>query len=136
MGTYRRIALLSDVSIGGVYSKSPDLYSLLLNVHVGNFFTAAEDICTKLSRPSLASYPGLPSQLFLEPWKNSTFFSMAVEFFHSCEKSREGRPGYEARPSLPTKVFGPCCCPPSHGSVFIIFGESISPGASAVTAAV
>ena len=35
----------------------------------------------------LASYPGLPSQLFLQPWN---------AFFHGCKKSCEGRPGYEA----------------------------------------
>ena len=32
----------------------------------------------------VASYPGLPSQLFSQP------------FFHGCENSCEGRPGYEA----------------------------------------
>ena len=38
-------------------------------------------------------YPGLPSQLFSQPWKTHAFF-------HGCEKSCEGRPGYEASLSL------------------------------------
>ena len=37
----------------------------------------------------LASYPGLLSQLFSQPWKKRVFF-------HGCEKSCERRPGYEA----------------------------------------
>ena len=40
----------------------------------------------------LASYPGLPSQLFSQPWKKKR-----VVFFHGCKKGCEGRPGYEAR---------------------------------------
>ena len=39
-----------------------------------------------VSDASLASYPGLPSQLFSKPWKKSVF--------HGCEKSCEGRPGF------------------------------------------
>ena len=37
----------------------------------------------------LASYPGLPSQLFFVAMEKSH------AFFHGCEKSCEGRPGYE-----------------------------------------
>ena len=37
----------------------------------------------------IASYPGLPSQLFSQPWQKACFC-------HGCEKSCEGRPGYEA----------------------------------------
>ena len=43
---------------------------------------------------SIALYPGLPSQLFSQPWKKATRV-----FFHGCEKSCEGRPGYKASTS-------------------------------------
>ena len=39
----------------------------------------------------IASYPGLPSQLFSQPWK-----SVGKLVFTAVEKSCEGRPGYEA----------------------------------------
>ena len=40
--------------------------------------------------PALALYPGLPSQLF---------FVAVGKRAHGCEKSCEGRPGYEAIPA-------------------------------------
>ena len=42
--------------------------------------------------PRVASYPGLPSQLFSQLWKKGYH----AFFFHGCEKTCEGRPGYEA----------------------------------------
>ena len=59
----------------------------------------------------LASYPDL------QPWKEKNFF-------HSCEKSCEGRPGDEARNILVTGVerrgtgvYCMCACPPLNSSV-------------------
>ena len=47
------------------------------------------------SESRLASYPGLLSQLFSQPWKKTRYiFSHGCE--KSCEKSCERRPGYEA----------------------------------------
>ena len=55
----------------------------------------------------IASHPGLPSQLFSQPWGGGCVFSHYVSFQvveknHGCEekKSCEGRPGYETRPLL------------------------------------
>ena len=41
----------------------------------------------------LALYPGLPLQLFLQPWKKECVF---FYLFHGHEKNCRGRPGYEA----------------------------------------
>ena len=52
------------------------------------------------STHEVASYPGLPSQVFSQPWKKKKCGNL---FFHSCENNCEGRPGYEATQGISTE---------------------------------